>query len=101
MPIPSRVQIDSPQAASFVHVVHTHIPRTEHTGEEAVTRTIPVGNILLGGNRPVVLIAGPCVIESEGSTLETAARLIDITRALGIPFLFKSSYDKANRSSVR
>jgi 2-dehydro-3-deoxyphosphooctonate aldolase (KDO 8-P synthase) len=48
-----------------------------------------------------VLIAGPCVIESEGSTLEAAARLQIITRELGIAFIFKSSYDKANRSSAK
>ena len=66
-----------------------------------MTRTVSVGNITIGGNLPIVLIAGPCVIESEGSTLETAARLQSITRELGISFLFKSSYDKANRSSVK
>jgi 2-dehydro-3-deoxyphosphooctonate aldolase (KDO 8-P synthase) len=48
-----------------------------------------------------VLFAGPCVIESEGSTLEAAARLQTITRGLGIGLIFKSSYDKANRSSAR
>jgi 2-dehydro-3-deoxyphosphooctonate aldolase (KDO 8-P synthase) len=48
-----------------------------------------------------VLIAGPCVIESERSTLEAAERLKTITTDLGIPFVFKSSFDKANRSSVK
>jgi 2-dehydro-3-deoxyphosphooctonate aldolase (KDO 8-P synthase) len=66
-----------------------------------VTRAIPVGSLTIGGNREFVLIAGPCVIESEASTLDTASRLKQITRELGIPFIFKSSYDKANRSSVR
>jgi 2-dehydro-3-deoxyphosphooctonate aldolase (KDO 8-P synthase) len=66
-----------------------------------VTRKIVIRNVTLGGNSPVVLIAGPCVIESEGSTLETAARLKGITTDLGMPFIFKSSYDKANRSSVK
>jgi 2-dehydro-3-deoxyphosphooctonate aldolase (KDO 8-P synthase) len=55
----------------------------------------------MGGNRPFVLIAGPCVIESEAVTLEAAERLKRITDDLGIPFIFKSSYDKANRSSAR
>jgi 2-dehydro-3-deoxyphosphooctonate aldolase (KDO 8-P synthase) len=45
------------------------------------------------------LIAGPCVIESEQLQMDTAGTLKDITQALGIPFLFKSSFDKANRSS--
>jgi 2-dehydro-3-deoxyphosphooctonate aldolase (KDO 8-P synthase) len=66
-----------------------------------VTRKIFIRNVTLGGNNPVVLIAVPCVIESEGSTLETAARLKQITADLGIPFIFKSSYDKANRSSAK
>ena len=53
----------------------------------------------VGGDRPFFLIAGPCVIESEGLCLETAATLREITRELGIPFIFKSSFDKANRTS--
>lgn len=53
----------------------------------------------VGGAQPFFLIAGPCVIESEGLVLDTAGRLQEITRALGIPFIFKSSYDKANRTS--
>ncbi len=66
-----------------------------------MTRELKVGNILIGGNKPFVLIAGPCVIESESSTIEAAERLKRITSDLGIPFIFKSSYDKANRSSVK
>jgi 2-dehydro-3-deoxyphosphooctonate aldolase (KDO 8-P synthase) len=53
----------------------------------------------VGLDKPFFLIAGPCVIESEGLILDTAARLKEITSALGIPFIFKSSFDKANRSS--
>jgi len=52
-----------------------------------------------GLDRPFFLIAGPCVVESEALQLEVAGRLQEITRGLGIPFIFKSSYDKANRSS--
>jgi 2-dehydro-3-deoxyphosphooctonate aldolase (KDO 8-P synthase) len=66
-----------------------------------VTREILIKNIRMGGNNPVVLIAGPCVIESESATLETADRLQRIASDLGIPFIFKSSFDKANRSSVK
>ena len=53
----------------------------------------------VGLHRPFFLIAGPCVVESEALQLEVAGRLKEITTALGIPFIFKSSYDKANRSS--
>jgi 2-dehydro-3-deoxyphosphooctonate aldolase (KDO 8-P synthase) len=53
----------------------------------------------VGLHRPFFLIAGPCVVESLGLQLEVAGRLKEITAALGIPFVFKSSYDKANRSS--
>ncbi len=53
-----------------------------------------------GLDRPFFLIAGPCVIESEQLALDTAFRLKDITTRLGIPFIYKSSFDKANRSSI-
>jgi len=53
----------------------------------------------VGPDRPLFLIAGPCVIESEGLILDTAQRLREITDELGIRFIFKSSFDKANRSS--
>jgi 2-dehydro-3-deoxyphosphooctonate aldolase (KDO 8-P synthase) len=53
----------------------------------------------VGLDRPFFLIAGPCVVESEALQLEVAGRLQEMTRELGIPFIFKSSYDKANRSS--
>jgi 2-dehydro-3-deoxyphosphooctonate aldolase (KDO 8-P synthase) len=53
----------------------------------------------VGLDRPLFLIAGPCVIESRTMAFETAGRLIEITGKLGIPFIYKSSFDKANRSS--
>jgi 2-dehydro-3-deoxyphosphooctonate aldolase (KDO 8-P synthase) len=53
----------------------------------------------VGPDRPFFLIAGPCVVESEGLVLDTAGRMQEITRSLGIPYIFKASYDKANRSS--
>jgi len=53
-----------------------------------------------GLDHPLFLIAGPCVIESEQLALDTAGELREITRRLGIPFIYKSSFDKANRSSV-
>lgn len=55
----------------------------------------------VGPGEPLVLIGGPCVIESEAFTLEMANKIREITDALGVPFVFKSSFDKANRSSIR
>jgi 2-dehydro-3-deoxyphosphooctonate aldolase (KDO 8-P synthase) len=52
-----------------------------------------------GPDRPFFLIAGPCVIESEGLVMEVAGRMRELTAALGIPYIFKASFDKANRSS--
>jgi len=52
-----------------------------------------------GPDRPLFLIAGPCVIESEALVMEVAGRMREITRELGIPYIFKASFDKANRSS--
>mgnify|MGYP000299554185 CR=1 FL=1 len=53
----------------------------------------------VGNDQPIFLIAGTCVVESEQMTLDTAGTLKEITSELGIPFIYKSSYDKANRSS--
>ncbi len=61
---------------------------------------VDLGPFRIGGAHKHVLIAGPCVIESEGLALETAHRIAEITRALGMPYIFKSSYDKANRTSI-
>jgi 2-dehydro-3-deoxyphosphooctonate aldolase (KDO 8-P synthase) len=57
-------------------------------------------NIVFGGNNPFVLIAGPCVIENKELIMETAEQLKEITTKLNIPFVFKASFDKANRSSI-
>ena len=65
-----------------------------------MTKEIRVNDIKIGGGNPLVLIAGPCVIEDRQSTLQAAKFLKDLTAGLGIPFIFKSSYDKANRSSL-
>jgi 2-dehydro-3-deoxyphosphooctonate aldolase (KDO 8-P synthase) len=56
--------------------------------------------IAIGGGRPLVIIAGPCVIENEDVTFHTAERLREICSAAGLPLVFKSSFDKANRSSL-
>jgi 2-dehydro-3-deoxyphosphooctonate aldolase (KDO 8-P synthase) len=62
-------------------------------------RDISVGNVRIGGNQPLVLIAGPCVIESQDHAFMMAERLAEIAAHAKMPFIFKASYDKANRSS--
>jgi len=66
-----------------------------------MVKEIKVGTVKIGGNNPLVLIAGPCVIESEASTMKHARMLKFIARTLDIPLIFKSSYDKANRTSIK
>jgi 2-dehydro-3-deoxyphosphooctonate aldolase (KDO 8-P synthase) len=60
---------------------------------------VTIGEISIGGGHPLVLLAGPCVIESEAHATEVAGRLVALTGRLGIPLVFKASYDKANRTS--
>jgi 2-dehydro-3-deoxyphosphooctonate aldolase (KDO 8-P synthase) len=62
---------------------------------------LTLGDITIGGGSPFVLVAGPCVIESEQHATDLAGRLADITRRTRTPFIFKASYDKANRTSGR
>jgi len=62
---------------------------------------LQLGDLTIGGGSPFVLIAGPCVIESHAHAIELAGRLADIARRAGVPFIFKASYDKANRTSIR
>ncbi|OQW62520.1 MAG: 3-deoxy-8-phosphooctulonate synthase [Nitrospira sp. ST-bin5] len=62
---------------------------------------VQIGSFKVGaGNRPF-LIAGPCVIESEQLVLDTAGKIAEITKSLGIPYVFKASFDKANRTSIK
>ena len=63
-------------------------------------KTINVDNITIGGGGPLVLISGPCVIEDEALSFEICAELKRITGELEMPFIFKASYDKANRTSI-
>jgi 2-dehydro-3-deoxyphosphooctonate aldolase (KDO 8-P synthase) len=62
---------------------------------------VTLRNISIGDGRPFALIAGPCVIESETHVAEIAGQLVDITARVGVPFIFKASFDKANRTSGR
>jgi 2-dehydro-3-deoxyphosphooctonate aldolase (KDO 8-P synthase) len=62
---------------------------------------IQFGGLTVGGGAPLLLIAGPCVIESESHAIDTALAVRDIARRAGVQYVFKASYDKANRTSVR
>ncbi len=66
-----------------------------------LTKKIKIGNVIVGGNNPLVFIAGPCVIETEEATLRTAKKLKEVSESLNISLIFKSSYDKANRTSIK
>ena len=61
---------------------------------------VDIGSFKVGQGQRPFLIAGPCVIESEQLTMETASRIAEIAKSLGIPYVFKSSFDKANRTSI-
>jgi 2-dehydro-3-deoxyphosphooctonate aldolase (KDO 8-P synthase) len=63
-------------------------------------RSIVVGGVEIGAGRPFALIAGPCVIESRAHAIALAGAIADIARAHGVPFIFKASFDKANRTSL-
>jgi 2-dehydro-3-deoxyphosphooctonate aldolase (KDO 8-P synthase) len=61
---------------------------------------IQFGGLTVGGGAPLLLVAGPCVIESESHAVDTAIAVRDIARRAGVPYVFKASYDKANRTSA-
>jgi 2-dehydro-3-deoxyphosphooctonate aldolase (KDO 8-P synthase) len=63
------------------------------------TKIVSIGNVHIGGGKPLALIAGPCVVENREMILQTAKTILGITQRLNIPFIFKSSYKKANRTS--
>lgn len=65
-----------------------------------MTKTIKVGPIEIANNKPFALIAGPCQMESRDHAFEMCGALTDLTRQLGIPFIYKTSFDKANRTSI-
>src|ERR671922_779550 len=62
---------------------------------------VTIGSMTVGAGPPLALIGGPCAIEDEAFMLDVATRLRDIAAKAGVPFIFKSSYDKANRTSIR
>jgi len=65
------------------------------------TQEVKIDSIAVGNGHPLAVIAGPCVIESEKHAMETAEQLQEVFSQAGIPFIYKSSYDKANRSSIQ
>ena len=68
--------------------------------EIVISRQVKIGNVKIGGNGPLFLISGPCVIENEETTFQVAQFLKGIAERIKIPVIFKSSYDKANRTSI-
>jgi len=62
---------------------------------------VDIGSFKVGAGNRQFLIAGPCVIENEQLVMDTAGRIADITKPLGMPYIFKSSFDKANRTSIK
>src|SRR5690606_27370376 len=70
------------------------------TADAPAQHTARIRDITIGANQPLALIAGPCVIESPEHTLRLAERIAAVARRLELPYVFKASFDKANRSSV-
>ncbi len=66
-----------------------------------MSHEVQIGSFTVGAGYRPFLIAGPCVIESEQLVLDTAGKIAEITKSLGIPYVFKSSFDKANRTSIK
>ncbi len=65
-----------------------------------MSKTVQLGSVKFGNHRPFVLIAGPCVVEDRQTTFKIASFLKKTTQKLKMPFVFKASYDKANRTSI-
>jgi 2-dehydro-3-deoxyphosphooctonate aldolase (KDO 8-P synthase) len=63
-------------------------------------RHVHIGNLTLGNDRPVALIAGPCALESRAHALEMSHALVEMTAKLGLGLIYKTSFDKANRTSI-
>jgi 2-dehydro-3-deoxyphosphooctonate aldolase (KDO 8-P synthase) len=89
------------QKEERVHSSDTNVnPMEIHQDLSPTTNAVPINGVQIGGGHPIALIAGPCVIENRDHTLKMAEAIRNITEKLGVPFVFKSSYDKANRSSI-
>ena len=66
-----------------------------------MTKVVNVNGVKFGGNNPLALIAGPCVIESREGCMAIADKLVKMAKRLNVPLVFKASYDKANRTSIK
>src|SRR5512146_2403941 len=111
LPVPSRAALAPVGLPSTVSRAHPRSGRAARRGRARAfgqgapaqsgvvsKHQVAAGAVVFGGPR-LVLIAGPCVIESEESCLRHAERLAAISRSSGVPIVFKSSFDKANRTS--
>ncbi len=67
----------------------------------AISRQISIGNLVIGNHLPLVLIAGPCALEGRGHALEMSHALVEMTDKLGVGLVYKTSFDKANRTSLK
>ena len=76
-------------------------PPSAQAGHTVPATTVQIGGVRIGGGQPLALIGGPCAIESEKHALMTAERIAARAAERRVPFIYKSSYDKANRSSIR
>ena len=100
----TRTRDRGPGAAGPGHPRHEPDARNAATavgGHAPPTTTVQIGALRIGGGQPLALIGGPCAIENEKHALVTAERIVTITTDRRVPFIYKSSYDKANRSSIR
>ncbi len=74
---------------------------TRSTNAMTTARTVHIGNIAIGNDKPMMLIAGPCQLESRQHALEMSQALVEMTGKLGMGLIYKTSFDKANRTSAR
>ena len=63
-------------------------------------KVIKVGKVEIGNKLPLAIIAGPCQIESRQHAIFIAGKMVEIAKKLGVPYIFKASFDKANRTSI-
>src|SRR5206468_334262 len=98
-PVSPGVHLDSARRPSSVLGIHPGGAGVSGGANARPRNGMKLGVFDVGPDRPLFLIAGPCVVESEELVIEVAGRLLEMTTRLGIPFIFKASFDKANRSS--
>jgi len=99
---PMRRRASTPQWQRSTPPLQVHRPHRTDTGESPMieTRTVNVGDIKIGGRAPFALITGPCQLESLEHARMMAEKISEACAPTGTKFIFKASYDKANRSSI-